>query len=133
MDDAERYMRERARTLAEEEEKVREASDSPVADPPPPFRSSRLRRYRELLLHKAEALIERGSIEVQTNGEPLSAWVRTFPDGTAVLECLHRDAHGTSSGMTKLDTRRLEPDVIAKLLENAFLNARVRPVAGQAI
>ena len=129
----ERYMQESAarhRTEALAEARARGEGAGP--DPnPPPFRPSRLRRYRELLVNKARALIDRGSIGIQTNGEPLLARIHRFPDGTAVLESEYRSPYGRSHDATRIDPDRLDPEVIAKLLENALLNARVRPIAGQ--
>ena len=106
----------------------------PPQDPPPPFRPSRLRKYRPLLLRKAEALLERGEIIVETNGgEPLRARILRFHDGTAVFEYDYRSAHGSGRGMTRLEPDDVDPEVLVVYLDTAFLNARVRPVAGQEI
>jgi len=85
------------------------------------------------LLRKAEALLERGSIVIETNGEPLDARILRFPDGTAVLETTYRSAYGSGEGQRRLEPEHLRADVVASDLEVALLNARVRPVAGQEV
>lgn len=99
----------------------------------PPFRPSRLRRYGDLLLAKAQALIERGTIEILTNGEPLHAQLHVFADTTGVFEYELRAPYGDSGGMSRIDKDTLTPARIAACLQHALSNSQVRPVAGQEI
>jgi hypothetical protein len=112
---------------------MQEEPPPPPSDPPPPFRLSRLRKYRPLLRAKAQALIERGEIVIETNGRPLRARILWFSDGTGVLEYDYRSPHGSSHGKTRLEPPHLDAEILAQYLETAFRNARVRPVAGQEI
>lgn len=131
-DEASRYMHRRSverleRTLIQ---------PPPVHDPsigPPPFRRKRLRRYEALIEAKAAALIERGEIEVLTNGGVMKARLIMFADGTGVFEHEHSAAYGDSAGIRRLDGANVAAEWVALALESALLSAQVRPIAGQEI
>jgi hypothetical protein len=132
-DEAARYMHRKA---SERLQQSRERMLGPMPNhsgEAPPFRPSRLRRYRALLELKAAALIERGTIDIVTNGEPIHAWLTMFSDGTGVFEYLYSASYGEGSGMTRVEKNSLTVEAVGSYLEKALLGSRVRPIAGQEI
>ncbi|MHB8511958.1 MAG: hypothetical protein ACYDCC_07215 [Actinomycetota bacterium] len=79
----------------------------------------------------AEALIERGTVDIVTNGAPLHAELHIFSDGTGVFEYSFGAPYGSSSRMSRVEAQTLSATHVARYLEHALLNCKVRPMAGQ--
>jgi hypothetical protein len=126
-DDATRFIRQR--DIERHREWLARAFRPQIPRQAPPFRPSRLKRYTALLHTKAIALLDRGSIVIETNGDELRAEIHRFPDGSAVLET----ECGGSAGMRPLQADDFDSERFAVYLESALFNARVRPIADQEI